>query len=54
MRQANAVRRVCMKLPKVDYKKIVDFLPLIGCIEGFCQWLWLRAKAWALGGESGC
>lgn len=25
MRQANAARRVCMKLPKVDCSKIVDF-----------------------------
>ena len=35
MRQANAARRVCMKLPKVDCSKIDDFFPLISCIEGF-------------------
>ena len=35
MRQANAARRVCMKLPKVDCSKIVDFFPLIDCTEGF-------------------
>ena len=35
MRQANAARRVCMKLPKVDCSKIVDFFSLIICIEGF-------------------
>ena len=54
MKQANAARRVCMKRPKVDCSKIVDFFPLIDCIEGFGGWLWVRAKAWTLRGEPGC
>ena len=37
MRQANAARRLCMKHPRVDCSKILNFFPPVDCIEGFAE-----------------